>query len=243
MLDHTLTLALNSLVGRSDLIDAVIVMFERNTLLKGTVLVAPLFGFWFANPGNPARTQACRAKVTATLAAVILSVATVRLIAGLAPFRPRPIFDPSLSLALPVGISREIASRWTAFPSDHAALWFALAGGIATLNRRWGAVALGYALFLSVSRVYIAFHSPSDMAAGAAIALAALWLCHRPVIRARIHAPIAAVRVTHPGFFAMALFVIGAQLGQMFDESRWLARFAIDLAMGTAPAAADPDDH
>ena len=67
------------------------------------------------------------------------------------------------------------------FPSDHATGAFAVAMAIWLRNRRWGTVALLAAAVLSVGRVAIGVHFPSDVVAGAALGcLAALLLFSRP---------------------------------------------------------------
>ena len=72
------------------------------------------------------------------------------------------------------------------FPSDHATGAFAVAMAIWLRDRRWGSVALLAAAVLSVGRVAIGVHFPSDVLAGATLGcLAALVLYIRPV-RARV---------------------------------------------------------
>jgi undecaprenyl-diphosphatase len=72
------------------------------------------------------------------------------------------------------------------FPSDHATGAFAVAMAIWLRDRRWGTVALIAAAVLSVGRVAIGIHFPSDVIAGAALGCgAALLLFARPV-RTRI---------------------------------------------------------
>jgi len=68
------------------------------------------------------------------------------------------------------------------FPSDHATGAFAVAMAIWLRNRRWGTVALVAAALLSVGRVAIGVHFPSDVVAGAALGCgAALLLYFRPI--------------------------------------------------------------
>ena len=67
------------------------------------------------------------------------------------------------------------------FPSDHATGAFAVAMAIWLRNRRWGTVALIAAAVLSIGRVAIGVHYPSDVLAGAALGCAvALLLFARP---------------------------------------------------------------
>ena len=72
------------------------------------------------------------------------------------------------------------------FPSDHATAAFAIAVAIVLRKRGWGIVALVAATVLSVGRVAIGIHYPSDVLAGAALgAAAALALWWRP-LRTRV---------------------------------------------------------
>jgi undecaprenyl-diphosphatase len=74
------------------------------------------------------------------------------------------------------------------FPSDHATAAFAIATAIVLRKRGWGVFALIAATVLSVGRVALGVHYPSDVLAGAALgAAAALALWFGPV-RARVDA-------------------------------------------------------
>jgi undecaprenyl-diphosphatase len=74
------------------------------------------------------------------------------------------------------------------FPSDHATAAFAIAVAIALRKRGWGIFALVAATVLSVGRVALGVHFPSDVLAGAALgtlAALALWV---PPLRVRVDA-------------------------------------------------------
>jgi undecaprenyl-diphosphatase len=72
------------------------------------------------------------------------------------------------------------------FPSDHATGAFAVAMAIWLRNRRWGTVALIAAAVLSVGRVAIGVHFPSDVVAGAALGCGAALLLYWGPLRSRI---------------------------------------------------------
>jgi undecaprenyl-diphosphatase len=74
------------------------------------------------------------------------------------------------------------------FPSDHATASFAIAAAIFLRHRRWGAVAFLAAAVLSVGRVAIGVHYPSDVLAGAALGAAAALVLWAPPLRIRIDA-------------------------------------------------------
>ena len=76
------------------------------------------------------------------------------------------------------------ASPDPSFPSDHATAAFAIAVAIGLRHRTAGLVTAILALLVSISRVALGTHYPSDIAGGAALgALAALVLWMPPVRR------------------------------------------------------------
>jgi len=74
------------------------------------------------------------------------------------------------------------------FPSDHATASFAIAVAIFLRKRRWGAFAIVAAAILSVGRVAVGYHFPSDVLAGAALGSAAALLLWAPPLRRRVDA-------------------------------------------------------
>lgn len=74
------------------------------------------------------------------------------------------------------------------FPSDHATAAFAIAMAIFLRKRSWGIVALIAAAVLSIGRVAIGVHYPSDVIAGAALGCAAALALWWPPVRTRIDA-------------------------------------------------------
>ena len=74
------------------------------------------------------------------------------------------------------------------FPSDHATAAFAIAVAILLRKRGWGIAALAAATVLSVGRVAIGVHYPTDVLAGAALGTAAALLLWWPPVRARVDA-------------------------------------------------------
>lgn len=72
------------------------------------------------------------------------------------------------------------------FPSDHATAAFAIAVAILLRKRGWGIVAVVLAAILSVGRVALGVHYPSDVIAGAALGSAAALALWAPPLRTRI---------------------------------------------------------
>lgn len=55
------------------------------------------------------------------------------------------------------------------FPSDHAALAFAVAGVLSFFYPKWSLGIFTVALLIAVSRVFVGVHYPTDIVAGAAV--------------------------------------------------------------------------
>jgi membrane-associated phospholipid phosphatase len=68
------------------------------------------------------------------------------------------------------------------FPSDHATTAGAVAAGLFLANRRWGIVAVGLALLMAFTRVYVGAHYPSDVIAGLALGAAVAAAGHKLLV-------------------------------------------------------------
>lgn len=103
---------------------------------------------------------------TTTLAAVACAVVAVFVALGAAQLighvvgRARP-YDAMTGM-------RVLVSRTTdfSFPSDHATAAGAVAGGLWFVDRRLAQVAVGLALLMALTRVYVGAHYPGDVLAG-----------------------------------------------------------------------------
>lgn len=109
--------------------------------------------------------------VAVILAYIVVDVALKPLVCRERPF---DVSDFDLLIAAP--------DTWS-FPSGHTASAFAGATAILIHNRRWGVVAMVYAVLVGVSRLYLCVHWPTDVIAGAiigiAVAVIAVWFMSR----------------------------------------------------------------
>ncbi len=67
------------------------------------------------------------------------------------------------------------------FPSDHATVVGAVAGGLLLSNRRWGTLAAVLAVLMAFTRVYVGAHYPGDVVAGLALG-AVVAAAGRPLV-------------------------------------------------------------
>ena len=176
-MDWSLLHSLNDFMAGHDGVEDVLLFYVE---ASEALFVATLFGvFLFAR--GPGRMLWRRATVAAVLSAG-LALAAGKLISELVD-RARPF------VADPHGVHL-FASHAAdpGFPSDHATAAFAIAVAILLRKRGWGIVALVAATVLSIGRVALGVHFPSDVVAGAALgAAAALALWWAP-LRSRVDA-------------------------------------------------------
>jgi len=97
--------------------------------------------------------------------------------------RPRPYVTHPHAAHLFIPVSHDFS-----FPSDHATAAFAIAVALLLRHRRAGILALAMAAVLSLARVAVGTHYPSDVLAGAALGAAAALLLWHPAVRRPLHA-------------------------------------------------------
>jgi undecaprenyl-diphosphatase len=113
---------------------------------------------------------------------------------------------------------------WSAFPSDHAMMWCAVATGIFLASRRLGVAAIVYTVVLiGLPRIYLGLHHPTDVLAGLALGALICVLLNRAVIRQRIAAPVLNWSAKHQAAFHVAIFLLSFELASQFDEIRLLS--------------------
>lgn len=102
-------------------------------------------------------------------------------------FRPRPFAELA-------GVHELVPKFMTdkSFPSDHATVAFALAMSVFLVNRRWGILMFVIAFLVSVGRVLVGVHYPSDIMTGALLGCVAAYILHRLVhefLHTKHHSP------------------------------------------------------
>ena len=176
-LDLRLFEQLNGYAARHDGFEDVLRWFSVDAQVIFLALLAVLF---FARGKYLSRNG--RHGVAAAGFSALLALGIAQVISHLWE-RPRPYaaHPAHAHLLLP-------ASADPSFPSDHATAAFAIAVAIFLRHRKAGTLALVLATIVSVSRVALGTHYPSDVIAGAVLgALCALvfWI---PWVRTRLNA-------------------------------------------------------
>jgi undecaprenyl-diphosphatase len=144
----------------------------------GVVLFAGLLlaGWWVARSTGNHTTVA--AALWTPLGAVLALAINQPIVNGVREARPYTVLPHILVLAH--------RSTDYSFPSDHAVMAGAVAGGLFLVNRRLGVVAALAALLMALARVYIGAHWPGDvvvgLALGAAVTVGGFKLLERPAV-------------------------------------------------------------
>ncbi|WP_407148790.1 phosphatase PAP2 family protein [Bradyrhizobium sp. ORS 86] len=226
--DQYLLGLLNAFAHRSLIFDTAIGFVESQAVFKGAVVTSLLWLAWFQrDPDQKLR----RSLVISTLAATIASLLLTKIIRFYLPFRLRPIHDPAVGFTLPYNVSTETLWNWGSFPSDTSAFEFALAVGVFMIWRRWGWLAILYSLVvISIPRVYLGYHYPSDIVAGALIGAVVTLIMGREKIRIPLSRRLLLWSDEYPGAFYCAFFLFTYEVAAVFENTRQVLTAAWKLS-------------
>lgn len=225
-LDQALLLWLNQFAGHSAALDMAVRGIANIYLIKLGLLCAALWWLWFRRDDM----EAGRPLAVDAIAAVLLAVAASILIQTAMPARPRPLHDAGLPFIPPIGQSREALKNWSSFPSDNAALAFALAATFVRASRLWGLLAcLWAAAVVSLPRVYLGLHYPGDVAGGAMIGIAGAAMVARLLPMGSVHRLVAWAEARWRPWFYSGAFLAIYETMVLFEDVRRAAGGAARL--------------
>jgi undecaprenyl-diphosphatase len=216
-MDHQITLFLNQFAERSGLFDSLVNLMSYTPLLNGVLFTSAIWLIWFRDKRDEHRIHLVMGVV-----AVVLAGAVGRLLQLALPFRERPIRDAGLDFIVPIGVNRDVLSGHSSFPSDTAAWFFALATVIWFNDRTIGILAYVLAAVEGLSRVYLGFHWPSDIACGAALGAFLVALSQRIPIPKLANHILQWERNATASFYALA-FLVSYLVATVFDDVRTIA--------------------
>jgi undecaprenyl-diphosphatase len=204
-------------------------------LLKGAV---PGGLFWWGWFRKDQRTPKSRELLLSGLFAGLLALVVARGLAETLPFRERPLQNPAVHFQLPYEGVQTTLIGWSSFPSDHAAVFFALATTFCFISRTAGILALCHAFFIvCLPRIYLGYHYPTDILAGAIVGIGAAYLSQRLALRTAAPRRSLEWIDRQPSISYALLFLVTFQIAISFDSVRQLAHFvfAVWRAGSAAP--------
>lgn len=228
--DSSIVSFFNDFAQRWHALDESMVFLSESSLVKGGLFLALLWWLWFRKPADgPGR----RDYVLSTLVTCVAAVLIARLLAVSLPFRERPMVASAQHFVLPYGSDADALGGWSAFPSDHAVLFFALAMGLYQAHRPFGIAAFLYAAFvICLPRIYLGLHWPTDILAGAALGAGVAWLGARQAVRDGIGRPALRWLDRYPSPFYAAMFLVTFEIMNLFGDVREAGHLASHILGG-----------
>jgi undecaprenyl-diphosphatase len=222
--DHSIISFLNQFVGRWTLFDKALGFAAANDFIRGGFLSALLWAAWFRSEGEAG--DKARMRIAATLAGSVIAILIARAVALMVGFRVRPIADPANGFHFPPTAMRW--EGWSAFPSDHAILFFALAVCLFSISSLLGWLALCHAVFVvCLPRVYLGIHHPTDILAGAAWGAAVGWWSGGGALIRLVGARAVRWMHAHPASFYAAFFLFTYELTVVFWDVLFLSKLLV----------------
>lgn len=217
--DQAVSLALNRAAGQSAFFDRAVVFLTNSDLAKGGLVMAVLWTAWIVKADDAKRV---RAMILAGIAGALLALFLARILAYVTPMRIRPLLAPNLHFRPPISLPPQANwTSWSSFPSDHAALFFALAWPVWSLSRRAGAALTGYIVaFICFPRLYIGVHYLTDLFAGAAIGLTCSAFISEGPIRRFLTEPLLTWCERRPVSFYLIFSLVTFQIATLFWDLR-----------------------
>jgi undecaprenyl-diphosphatase len=229
-IDDIIVRWLSSLVGHSAAFDSAIYLLSRGGATEGAFVMSIFWWYWFRQT-DPSTTLRTREHLVSTMLAGAVGLFAARILAVALPFRVRPRFEPTLHLVWPATPASLSYVDWSAFPSDHAVMFSALATGLCFVSWRTGLGALFFAVFIvSFPRVYFGLHYPTDILAGVAFGALAAYCFNGTAMRRWIASRVLLWEQQSPQCFYVALFVVTFQFANMFGDLRYVARAALEFS-------------
>jgi undecaprenyl-diphosphatase len=168
-LDWNLFRILNSLAGRSPVLDALIRLLMNDYLITTALVLLP-FVLWFSGSSQEERERNQLALPSA-IAAMFAGNLFIKLL-NLLFYRPRPFAAHAIHLLF-------YRPSDSSFPSNATSVGFSMATAVWLFNRKAGWAMYILALLFGLSRVVGGVHYPTDVLAGAVIGIAAGYLVVR----------------------------------------------------------------
>jgi undecaprenyl-diphosphatase len=215
--------------SQSENFDAFMVFIVNNNFVKGIPIVSVFWFFWFHKSD---KTKLNREGIIMGMASCLVSIVVARLLSATLPFRLRPILNTDLNFVKPYGSEAMNLGTWSSFPSDNAVMFFSLATGIFLISKKAGIWTYLYVLVvICFPRVYLGYHYPTDILAGAVLGIAIPLLLAIPKVSQPIVRKSFQFSLQYTGLFYVLFFLLTYEISTMFVESRLVGSYLFKLVL------------
>nr|WP_255542241.1 phosphatase PAP2 family protein [Glaciimonas sp. PAMC28666] len=194
-----------------------------SNLFKGLPLMSILWYFWYRDRGIKSAT---RETIIGTLIGCVVAVLIARAMNNYGSFQPRPFANALLVYPGHIGLpapNSQALYLWSSFPSDHAALFFAIATGIFLISRITGFLLYLYVLiFIGLPRIYLGLHYPTDILAGGLLGAVCVAVGTRASATQLFRRHFRMILASYPAAFQAGLFIVTVEIGTLFGDVRML---------------------
>lgn len=160
-LDFYIFHSINGFVGKNVCLDGLAIFFAENFQYFVVLLLVLFLAVNYR--------KYLKMIISAILAAIFSRFIIAEIIRFIFP-RSRPFVDNNVNLLVSHNPSE------SSFPSGHASFFFALAAVVYFYNKKLGVAFFVFAFLISISRVFVGIHWPSDILAGAIVGIFSGWL-------------------------------------------------------------------
>lgn len=171
-IDQSIFGVLNSLAGVSSFFDTAARFSAVYLIFAMIVGILAFAGIWAQKNREAAFFALVLVFISGFTARIVIAEPVRILVARSRPYEILPAVHQLVDHAM-----------GRSFPSGHATLAFAIAAAVFFVHRRAGAVLLCIAGVISISRVIIGVHWPSDILAGAVLGTGTAWAAYRVMTR------------------------------------------------------------
>jgi membrane-associated phospholipid phosphatase len=186
--------------------------------VKTLPIFAGIWLLWFS-----ADAAVYRPMIVEGFVGMFLAGAVSRAMQNWLPERLRPLHSGDLDFRAPLGLKTDILEHWSSFPSDHAAVFFALSTALWLASRPIGAISYAWTIFIiCIPRLLGGYHYASDIIAGAVIGILVASLIASP-IGAKLSPYVLAAEKRRTALFYAAFFALSFQFATMFNDVRHTA--------------------
>jgi membrane-associated phospholipid phosphatase len=216
--DHFVMSLMSDWTQYSALLNKFIVPFLNLFTIKTLPVFAGIWLLWFS-----ADAAKYRPTIVNGFVGMFLAGAVSRAIQDCLPERLRPLHSGDPGFKPPLGLKTDLLEHWSSFPSDHAAVFFALSTALWRVSRPIGAISYAWTIFIiCIPRLFGGYHYASDIIGGAVIGILVGSLI-APPIGVKLSPYVLAAEKRRTALFYAAFFALSFQFATMFNDVRQTA--------------------